>query len=324
MKAIRQHEFGPPEVMQLEDVPDPTAGPGEAVVKIEAAGVNPVDTYIRAGAYPKLPPLPHVPGGDAAGIVEAIGEEVTGLAVGQHVYLAGTVGGRMAGCYAEKIARPVSDLLPLPDGVSFPQGAAVGVPYRTAHRGLFQRGRSQPGETVFVHGASGAVGTAAVQLARAHGMIVIGSAGSDRGRALVLEQGAHHVLNHAQDGYIDALRELTGGTGPDLILEMLANVNLAKDLSVVAPYGRIVIIGNRGTIEINPREAMMREIDILGLALWNCSEAEMASIHASLGAGLANGTLKPIISRELPLSEAPSAHVAVLGPGAYGKIVLVT
>jgi len=323
MKAIRVHDWGGPEVMRYEDAPDPTPGSGEALVRIEAAGVNPVDTYIRSGVYPVLPPLPFIPGGDAAGSVEAVGEGVAGIVVGQRVYVAGTVGGRQGDCYAEKAVRPADQLFPLPDNVSFADGAAVGVPYATAYRGLFQRGRARPGETVFVHGASGAVGIAAVQLARAHGLTVIGSAGSGRGRSLVQEQGADHVLDHGRDGYIDDLKDLTGGAGPDLILEMLANVNLAKDLVAVARYGRIVVIGNRGAIEINAREAMTREADVLGLSLWNCSASDMASIHAALGAGLANGTLKPVIGREMPLAEAPQAHVAVLEPGAYGKIVLV-
>ncbi len=323
MKAIRVHEWGGPEVMGLEEVAEPAPGPGEAVVKIEAAGVNPVDTYIRSGVYANLPPLPHVPGGDAGGTVETVGEGVEGLAAGQRVYVSCGAVGSASGCYAEKIALAAGGVFPLPDGVSFAQGAAVGVPCATAHRGLFGRGRAQSGETVFVHGASGAVGIAAVQLARAHGMTVIGSAGSERGRALVLEQGAGHVLDHTDEGYIEGLRELTGGAGPDLILEMLANVNLAKDLSAVARFGRIVVIGNRGTIEINPREAMMRDADVLGLSLWNCGAAEMASIHAALVAGLGDGTLAPVIGREMPLAEAPQAHVAVLEPGAYGKIVLV-
>ncbi len=323
MKAIRVHEWGAAEVMRLEEVSDPTAGPGEAVVRVAAAGVNPVDTYIRSGTYTKLPPLPYVPGSDAGGVVESVGDGVSEVAVGQRVYIAGTVGGRMTGCYAELVCGPARELFPLPDGVSFAAGAAMGVPYATAYRGLMHRGRALPGETVFVHGASGAVGTAAIQLARARGLTVIGSAGSDRGRELALREGAHHVLDHTQPSYMDALPELTGGRGPELILEMLANVNLARDMTAVARFGRIVVIGNRGTIEVNPRETMTREADVRGMALWNATDAELASIHAALIAGLANGTLKPVIGRELPLADAAEAHVAVLEPGAHGKIVLV-
>ncbi len=327
MKAIVVHEWGGPEVMGLEEVPDPAPGADEVVVKIERAGVNPVETYIRSGIYPALPELPFVPGLDAAGVVEAVGADVANLAanlaVGQRVYVACGAVRRATGCYAERIAVSARAVFGLPDGTSFAQGAAIGTPYATAYRGLFQRGGARPGESVFIHGASGAVGVAALQLARARGLTVIGSAGSERGRALVLEQGAHHVLDHGAADYLAALEDLTDGEGPDLILEMLANVNLAKDLAVVARFGRIVVIGNRGTIEINPREAMTREADVRGLSLWNCSDGDMAAIHAALGAGLGNGTLAPVIGRELALGEAPQAHLAILEPGAYGKIVLV-
>jgi NADPH2:quinone reductase len=208
--------------------------------------------------------------------------------------------------------------------VTFAQGAAVGVPYATAYRALFHRGRAVPGETVLIHGASGGVGIAAVQLAAAAGLIVIGTAGTDRGRALVREQGAHHVLDHTQPGHLDQLPGLTGGHGPDVIVENLANVNLARDLEAVARYGRVVVVGNRGSIEINPRMTMTKDSAILGLALWNATDQEMTSIHAALVAGLANATLRPVVGRELPLKEAAAAHVAVLEPGAHGKIVLLS
>jgi NADPH2:quinone reductase len=176
---------------------------------------------------------------------------------------------------------------------------------------------------VLVHGASGGVGIAAVQLAVAHGMTVIGTGGTERGRKLVAEHGAHHVLDHTAPDYTRQLMEVTGGAGPDVILEMLANVNLQKDLDVVARFGRIVIIGNRGTIEINPRGTMGKDATITGLALWNASAAELASIMAALTAGLANGTLRPVVGREFKLADAAAAQKSVLEPGAYGKIVLV-
>jgi NADPH2:quinone reductase len=167
------------------------------------------------------------------------------------------------------------------------------------------------------------VGIAGVQLARAHGMTVIGTAGTDRGRQLVKEQGAHHVLDHAAPGYLDQIMSLTGGRGVDVVLEMLSNVNLDKDLTVLAKFGRIVVVGCRGTVEINPRAAMMRDASILGMVMWNATPAELDGIHAGLFAGVVNGTLRPVIGKELPLGDAPKAHVDVLAPGAYGKIVLV-
>jgi NADPH2:quinone reductase len=152
---------------------------------------------------------------------------------------------------------------------------------------------------------------------------VIGTASSGRGQELVKQQGAQHVLDHRSPDYLAKLTDLTEGRGPEVILEMLANVNLAKDLTVLAPHGRIVIIGNRGSIEINPRGAMQRDATILGMMMPNASEQEIASIHAALVAGLANGSLKPVINQEFPLKDAPRAHDLIMQPGAYGKIVLI-
>jgi NADPH2:quinone reductase len=197
------------------------------------------------------------------------------------------------------------------------------VVYATAARALHQKARALPGETILVHGASGGVGLAAVQLARAHGMRIIGTAGSERGRQLVKEQGAHLVLDHTAPDYLKGLTDVTDGKGADVILEMLANVNLAKDLTVVAKFGRIVVIGNRGTIEINPRDAMGRDATVMGIVLFNASERELNSLHAAIAAGLSTGVLRPVVGREYPLREAAKAHVQVLAPGAYGKIVLI-
>lgn len=320
MRAVRVHEFGPPEVMQVEEVPDPAAGPGEVMVDIAAIGINPVDTYVRSGAYANVPDLPYTPGRDAAGTVAAVGDGVANFEAGDRVYIALRGGG--SGAMAEKAAVAADQVYPLPDKVSFAAGAALGIPYATAYYGLHLRGRAKPAQTVFVHGASGAVGTAAVQMARAYGLTVIGSAGTDKGRKLVVDQGAHHALDHTSDGHIEELRALTGGAGPDLILEMLANVNLAKDLDVIARHGRIVVIGNRGEITINPRQTMMKNIDVVGLALPNASAAELELIHAGLRAGLESGALDPVIGREMSLDEAAASHHAVMEPGAFGKIIL--
>jgi len=319
MKAIRVHQFGGPEVLRLEDVLDPKPGPDEVVVRVHAIGVNPVDTYIRSGTYAAKPALPYTPGSDAAGIVESLGSEVKGVEAGDRVYTSGTV----SGAYAEGALAKASQVHLLADRVSFSQGAGVWVPYATAYRSLFLRAQALAGEIVLVHGASGGVGGAGVQLARAAGLTVIGTAGTEKGRKLVLEQGAHHVLDHGAPGYLDRLLKLTDGRGVDVILEMLANVNLAKDLEILAPSGRVVVIGNRGTIEINPRAAMARNASILGMLLPNTPPHELTVIHAALRAGLENGTLRPVVGRELPLSDAPRAHQAVMEAGAYGKIVLI-
>jgi NADPH2:quinone reductase len=319
MKAIRVHEFGGPEALRFEDVPEPSAGAGQVLVRVRAAGVNPVDTYIRSGVHAVRPALPYTPGLDAAGEVVAVGEGVTRLGVGRRVYMAGT----LSGAYAEFALCDESQCYPLPEHVLFTEGAGVNTPYATAYRALFQRARAEPGETVFVHGASGGVGTAAVQLARAAGLVVIGTAGTDEGLMLVIEQGAHVALDHRAPGYLGQLGELTGGRGVDVILEMLANVNLNKDLEVLTLGGRVVVVGSRGTVEINPRLAMTRDAAILGMTLFNATPRESASAHAALAAGLEARTLRPVVGRELPLAEAARAHEEVLKPGAYGKIVLI-
>jgi NADPH2:quinone reductase len=318
MKAIRVHEFGPPSVMKLEDVPEPQAGPNQIVVAVKAAGINPVDTYIRAGTYAKKPALPYTPGFDAAGIVDSVGAGVQRFRPGDRVYINHNV----SGAYAEKTVCAESSVFPLPARLTFAQGAGVWVPYATALYALHDAAKAQAGETVLVHGASGGVGSAGVQIARAMGMRVIGSAGTPQGLALVTKLGAMALDHHHQD-FANQVASATEGRGPDVILEMLANVNLAKDLAMVARRGRIVVIGNRGTIEINPRDAMAKAASIHGMMLLNITPEETARLSAALAAGLENGTLTPVTGREFPLAEAVRAHEAVLAPGALGKIVLI-
>ena len=319
MKAIRVSAYGGPEVLKLEEVPTPKAGPGQVLVRNHAVGVNPVDTYLRSNTDNRGPKLPYTPGSDAAGVVEAVGSDVTGVKAGDRVY----VGGTATGAYAELCLCASAQVHALAGPVSFAQGAAVNVPYATAYHALFNRGHGDAGETVLVHGASGGVGIGAVQLARARGLTVIGTAGTDRGRRLVLEQGAHHVLDHSAPGYLDELMRLTDNRGVDVVLEMLANANLQKDLGIIAMRGRIVVIGNRGATEINARHAMNKDAAILGMALTHASPAQLAGIHAALVEGLANGTLRPVIAQELPLAQAPRAHEAVMEPGHHGKIVML-
>jgi NADPH2:quinone reductase len=212
---------------------------------------------------------------------------------------------------------------PLPEKISFAQGAAINIPYATAYRALFQLAEATPAETVLIHGATGGVGVAAIQLARAAGMKVIGTGSTERGRNLAIKQGAHHMLDHSSHGYLHQIQELTKGQGVDVILEMLANVNLDKDLKILAMGGRVVVIGSRGRIEIDPRDAMMRDASILGMLLFNATQAETSRIHTALLAGLENGTLRPVIGKEMTLTEAPRAHREIMEPGAYGKIVLI-
>ena len=319
MKSIRVHEHGSPEVMVLEEIPDPQPGAEEVVVHVHAAGVNPVDTYIRSGLHGYTADLPYTPGIDASGIVESVGDGVANVSVGDRVYCTGTV----TGGYAERAVCHTADVHPLPESVSFAQGASVGVPYGTAYRALFQRARVEPGEVVLVHGASGGVGLAAIQLAQAGGMTVIGTAGSEEGRSLVNDHGANYVLDHYSPDHLEQAVEITDGQGVDVILEMLANVNLGNDLPALAMGGRVVVIGSRGVVEINARDTMSRDASIIGMSLRNASECEFSSIHAYLVAGLSNNTLRPKVGKEMPLADAPDAHRRVMESPAFGNITLI-
>ena len=319
MKAIRVHQFGGPEQLKLEEIPDLQPAPTQVVIKVHAIGVNPFETYQRTGTYAIKPQLPYTPGADAAGVVSKTGSGVQKVKIGDRVYAASTV----SGSYAEQTLCLESNVHLLPPNVSFEQGAAIGVPYVTAYRALFQKAHALAAETVLVHGASGGVGLAALQLARAHGMTVIGTASSDQGKELVKQNGAHHVLDHSRADVPESVKKLTDSRGADVILEMLANKNLAQDLSMVALRGRVIVIGNRGNIEINPRDTMGRDASIIGFTLWNTPEKDLAIIHAALFAALESGVARPVVGKKFSLAEAARAHEEVLKPGSYGKIVLI-
>ena len=319
MKAIQVQQFGGPEVLTLREMPTPQPIAGQVLVRVHAAGVNPYDTYMRAGTYAIKPSLPYTPGSDAAGTVEAVGEGVKKVKVGDRVYTAKTE----SGAYAEYALTLESQVNLLPKNISFSQGAGLWVPYGTAFTALHHHAQARAGETVLIHGASGGVGLAGVQLARAMGLTVIGTAGTERGLQLVKKEGAHIAIDHSKPDSAERILKATDGRGVDIVLEMLANVNLATDLRLLAKLGRVVVIGNRGEITINPRELMARRASVRGFTLWAATEAETAEIHAGIAAGLENGTLRPIVGKELPLKDAAQAHQDILAPGAFGKIVLV-
>lgn len=320
MKAIQVHQFGGPEVLQLEEIPMPKAGPGQILVRVHAAGVNPYDTYMRNGTYAIKPPLPYTPGSDAAGVVEAVGEGVKKVKAKDRVYTAKT----LTGAYAEYALTDESQVFKFPEKISFAQGAGIWVPYGTAYTALFHHAHARAGEMLLVHGASGGVGIAGVQYARAMGMTVIGTAGTARGLELVKKEGADYAVDHTKAEHGDEIMALTGGRGVDVILEMAAHVNLAMDLKILAINGRAVVIGNRGEITVNPRDLMSRRSSVCGFTLWAITEAEGKEIHAAIAAGLENGTLRPVVDKEFALKDAAKAHEAILAAGTHGKIVLTT
>jgi NADPH:quinone reductase len=323
MKAILAHEFGGPDVLRYEDLAEPSPGPGQVRVRLQAVGVNPFDTYMLTGTYAIKPPLPYSPGADGAGVVEAIGAGVTTPRVGDRVYIGGTADHAGYGAYRQVVLCAATQAHALPGRVSFAEGAAVNVPCLTAHCAL-ERGSPRGGDVVLVHGASGAVGLAAVQLARTAGLTVIGTAGTDDGLQLVAAEGAHHAVDHRDPGHVERIQSLTSGRGPDVIIEMLANVNLDHDLTMLAPRGRVVIVGNRGRVEIDPRKIMGKRAIVTGLAFWGLTSEELADAHEAVGEALTSGALRPVVGTELPLADAAEAHRRVMAPGARGKIVLLT
>ena len=318
MKAIIIKEFGEPEVMKFEEVSDLEPNSDQILVKIKAAGINPVDTYIRSGQHSQKPELPYTPGKDAAGIVEKVGANVKKFKTGDRVLTADSI----TGTYAEFCLCEEDQLIELPENVSFEQGAGVFVPFATSYRALFQKAKGKSGETVLVHGASGGVGTAAVQWAKNAGLKVIGTASSEKGRNLVKEQGADFVFDHSNKNYLDEIKKATGGKGVDIILEMLANENLVKDFEVLAQFGRITIIGNRGSIDFNPRLAMGKDATIFGMALFNAPEDEMREIFDLIHKGLKEEFLNPFVGKTFALKDAAKAHHAVIEEKSFGKIVL--
>jgi NADPH2:quinone reductase len=320
MKAIVVHEFGGPEVQKLEEIPAPRPAAGQVLVKIHAAGVNPADTYARSGNYAVKPTPPYTPGTDGAGVIDSVGEGVKKVKPGDRVYVAKN----LSGTYAEYALALESQVYGLPERISFSQGAGVFIPYGTAYHALQHQAQAGGRETVLVHGASGGVGIAAVQMARALGLTVLGTAGTAKGLDLVRREGAHQAFDHSRAGYQEEILKATGGRGVDIILEMLANVNLGHDLKLLAQYGRVVVIGSRGDVTVTPRDLMARRASVRAFTLWAITESEAADIHAGLIAGLENGTLRPVVGKELPLKDAPQAHIDVMAPsGAFGKIVLL-
>ncbi|XP_015767371.1 PREDICTED: quinone oxidoreductase-like [Acropora digitifera] len=277
MRAIRVSSFGGPEVLKLlADVPVPSVSNGQVLVKIGAAGINPVDTYIRSGGYARKPALPYTPGSDGAGVVHCVGDGVKQFKEGDRVYVCGSI----SGTYAEYTLCNSHNVYALPSHLSFSQGAAIYVPYYTAYRALIQRyGFHQKCLTPTAH--------------------------------FRIEAGL-------------CFKDGTDGHGADVIIEMLANVSLAKDLQLVALKGRIGIVGNRGTIEMNPRETMAKESSIVGVMLGHATESERQEMAAAIGAGLQKGILNPVVGKEYELSKAPEAHKDIIeNSGAKGKLVLV-
>lgn len=321
MKAIRVAAFGGADVLQYKiDAPLPQPAEDEVLVNIKAVGVNPVETYIRAGAYKRLPTLPFTPGSDGAGVVEKVGSKVNRFKPGDRVFVCRTV----SGSYAEFATVKESNAHPLAAALDYKQGAALGVPYFTAYRALCIKANIQAGQKVLIHGASGGAGTACIQIAKSYGLTVFGTAGSQQGMDLIKKLGCDHVFNHREQGYEKKILEVTNDCGVDCIVEMLANVNMQRDLDLLAVNGSLVIVGSRGDIEISPRSIMAKESKVYGVMLWNSTEDELQRTSSAIVKGTESGELVPVIGKEYPLDQASQAHRDIINTkSAVGRLVLL-
>lgn len=314
MKAVHLREFGGPEILHASEHSTPVPGASQVLVEIRAIGVNPVDALCRAGEAPWIT-LPFTPGFDAAGLV-AQSDADGKWPIGTPVYLA-----LAGGTYAEYVAADASAVHALPPGIDFETGAALGIPYFTAHGALFGRAALHDDEYLLVRGASGAVGAAAVELARAHGIRVLGSAGSDAGLNMLRDQGIEAFDHRAAD--VDTrILAATDGRGVDVILEV-RSANIGADLQLLAPQGRIVVIGDRSTVSIDPLELTRRSASILGFNVGSLRTRDIHAAEQAIAAGLLAGTIRPRIAARFPLADAAQAHTLLGRSGLNGKIILL-
>ena len=324
MKAIRINQFGTSENLVVEQTEIQGPAENEVLINLYAAGVNPSDVYTSTGTYAIKPKLPYTPGLDGAGIVEEVGKQVTNVKVGDRVFIASLPNGKATGAIAEKLVCESRFVHPIPTHISFEEGAALGIPALTAYRAVIGRANVKAGQTVFIHGASGAVGLQAVQIAKALGAKVIGTASRDSGKQLVKEAGADIVLDHITEQTIDAVLEQTDGKGPNVIIEFLANENLQTDLQMIAKQGVIVVVGNRGEININPRLIMQKECDVRGMVLFNVTAEEHQQLMQEVAKLLEKQQLKPVIGYSYSLEEASIAFDAVINGEHNGKVIVRT
>lgn len=320
MKAIRVHEHGGPEVLRLEEVPLPEPGAGEARVRVRLAGVNFIDVYRRTGYYPVPGGLPAVPGGEGAGVVEAVGPGVTEVAEGDRVAFWDA-----AGAYAEAVVHRAERLLPLPEGVGFEAGAALPLQGMTAHYLTHTIRPLGPGDTVLVHAAAGGVGLLAVQMAKLAGARVIGTcstaAKAERARAA----GADQVVRYTEEDFVAEAKRLTGGAGVDLAIDGVGRSTFEGSVAATRVRGHVILYGQASgePLPVRPR-ALLGSRTLSGASLFDYARdrGEMLERAARVFGWHAEGRLRVHVDRVLPLAEAPRAHRLLEGRETSGKLLL--
>ncbi len=325
MRAIRFHELGEPDVLRLEEMPEPAVEAGEALIEVHAAGVNYADTRRRRGLYLEPTPLPYVPGSEVAGTIARLGEGVTGWRVGDRVMA--TVG---SGGYAEYVTAPAQALLPIPQGLGFAEAAAFPVQGLTAYHLLRTSGRLAPGESVLVHSAAGGVGTLAIQLARLMGAgTVYATASTEEKLSLARSLGADVAINYTSEDFAARVIEHArsqGGRGADIILEAVGGEVLENSLRCLAPFGRLVVFGRAGGMQnmVDPVRLMKRCQELIGFWLPPVLARPLlvAPSVRELSEYLTSGRLKVLVGATFSLEDAAEAHRRMEGRQTTGKVVL--
>jgi NADPH:quinone reductase-like Zn-dependent oxidoreductase len=323
MKAVRIHQYGGPEVLVYEDVETPSPGPDQVLVSVRAAAVNPIDAAVRSNGFPTPRQPPKTIGADGAGVVEAVGPGVVGLAPGDEVFFTG-LGVGSEGSYAEFAVIATAQAVRKPAGISFEEAAALGLAFSTAWYGLVRRAALAAGETVLVQGAAGGVGSAAVQLAHARGARVLATVSSAADAARVAELGADETIDRTAGDVTSEVGRLTGGRGVDVVLELVLSANLTADLGMIARGGRIVGIGGgpEPTVTIPTGPAIAVDASVLFASASNAGRAGTAEVLTEVARLVEKGALRPVVGRVFALSQAREAHELLAGHH-FGKIVLV-
>ncbi len=320
MKAVEVRAFGGPENLHWVDVEAPRPGPGEVLLRVAACGLNHADLLMREGDYLGGPKPPFRPGMEAAGVVEDTGPEHDDLEVGARVAVVAAYG-----LQASHLVVPVAACVRLPDDLPWEQAAALPVAYLTAYHALTTVARAEPGEVVLIHGAAGGVGTAAVGIARRLGLRVVATASTEDKRARVRELGAELAVSY--EGFERAARELTGGRGPDVVLEMIGGDVMRRSLRLLPPFGRLVLIGmvSRHALAIDSVQLLFRSQAVLGFhlrALLGHDDLIVASLRRILD-WIVAGELSVEVGEVLPLDQVRRAHELLASRRSHGKIVLV-
>lgn len=325
MIAIEIREPGEPDVLVAVERPNLSPGPGDVLIKVRAAGVNRPDVMQRRGRYPPPPGVSDIPGLEVAGTVEAVGDGVSGWSSGDKICALVAGGG-----YAEFCLAPSPQCLPIPRGMDFVAAAAIPETFFTVWTNVFERGKLKAGESILVHGGSSGIGTTAIQLARAFEARVFATAGSPDKCAACERLGAEQCINYRETDFVEAIRELTGGVGVNVVLDIVGGPYLQKNLDALAVEGRLVQIGVLGgaKTELNVAVIMQKRLTVTGSTLRVRPIADKAAIAAAVREHvwplLESGAVKPLIYATFPLRDAAAAHRLMESSAHIGKIVLVT